>query len=161
MDIELKEVEPKAVISLSWTGSYNQTEDMFDELLGWLMREGHPYSEPPIGVYYDDPAEVDEEELEAEICVPVEERFEAGEGMERKELPGVTMAATVHEGPYDEIPGVYDGIFDWIEEQGYTFLEEMGTREVFLKVHGQVEVDEELLTEVQVPVDTGEEEEAE
>jgi effector-binding domain-containing protein len=52
----------------------------------------------------------------------------AGEGLEplaglpegrigRSELPGGWVARTVHRGPYDGLPPVYDALHDWIHEQ--------------------------------------------
>jgi AraC family transcriptional regulator len=151
-EVETKIVEAQTVASLSFTGPYDQTEDMMDELMGWLMRAGHPYSAPPFAIYYDDPDEVPDEELRAEVCLPLEERVRGDEEVDIKDAPSALMACATHEGPYEDIPDTYEKIFAWIEDNGRTFQEEMGTREVFLKQHGEVETEEELLTEVQVPI---------
>jgi len=153
IEVKTKEVEPITVMSLSFQGSYAQTEDKLDELIAWVMREGHPYCGFPMGIYYDDPAKVKEEDLRAEVCVPVAEEFEGREEIERKELPGTEVAYAIHQGPYEGIVDVYEAIFKWMEENGYRFRTELGTREVFHKIYGQVDSDEELVTEVQVPIE--------
>ncbi len=151
-EVETKTIEPMTVMSLSFTGPYSQTGNRLDELVGWVLRGGHPHSGPPMGIYYDDPAKVSEDELRAEVLVPIEEECE-GEGLiVRRELPGAEVAYAVHEGSYSKIKKVYEEIFNWITENGYRPVEEVGTREVFHKVYGQVDSAAELLTEVQVPV---------
>ncbi len=151
-EVHVKEVPEMTVMSLPFTGSYDQTQTKLDRLMSWLLRVGHPYSSPPMGIYHDDPAQVPEEELRAEVCLPIEEECEGEEDVVRKELPAVTVAYAVHKGPYHQIPPIYEDIFEWMEENGYEYVEDMPTREVFLKLYGQVEEPEEYVTEVQVPV---------
>jgi len=152
-DIKTKHVEPMSVVCKSFQGPYDQTEDVLDELMGWIMRVGHPFCAPPRAVYYDDPEEVPEDELRAEVCLPVAERVMGDDEVENKQLPETEVAYIMHEGPYDGIPAVYEELFSWIEENDYTFREGLGTREVFHKLYGEVETEEQLVTEVQVPIE--------
>ncbi len=156
-EIDVKEVPEMTVMSLPFTGSYDQTMERLGHLTGWLLRVGHPYSAPPRALYYEDPSKVAEDELRAEVCLPIEEECEPEAEFERKDLPAVTVVYAVHKGPYNEIPQLYEEIFDWIEENGYSYIEEMPTREVFLKMKGHVEDPADYVTEVQVPVEKAEE----
>jgi effector-binding domain-containing protein len=140
-------------MSLPFTGSYDQTMKKLDHLMGWLLRVGHPYSETPRALYYDDPSKVPEDELRAEVCLPIEEECEPRDEFKRIELPAVTVAYATHEGPYSRIPQLYEEIFEWIRENGYRYIEDMPTREVFLKTYGQTDDPEQYVTEVQVPVE--------
>ena len=153
IEVKTKEVGPITVMSLSFHGPYAQTEEKLDELVAWVMREGHPYGGPPMGIYYDDPAKTNEDELRADVCVPVAEGFEGREEVERKELPGTEVAYAMHQGPYEGNVDVYEAVFKWVEENGYRFRDELGIREVFHKIYGQVDSEEELLTEMQVPIE--------
>jgi len=151
-EVELKSIEPQTVMSLSFTGPYEQTGDRLDELMAWLLRAGHPYSAPPFCIYYDDPEQVPEDELRAEVCLPIEEQCDGDHTVTRKTVPGGEFACLVHTGPYEGIREVYRHLFDWMQQNGYRHLVELGTREVFHKILGQVDSVEELVTEVQVPV---------
>lgn len=151
-EISTKTVPAQTVMSLSFTGAYTQTGDRVDELIAWLLREGHPYGAPPLCVYYDDPQKIPEQDLRAEACLPVQERCEASGDVERKSLPQVEVAFALHNGPYSEIGGLYAEIFAWIAENGYQCDEEAGCREVFLTSPGEVESVDELVTEVQVTI---------
>jgi len=155
-EIETKTVEQMIVVSLPFRGSYEHTGDKLDELMSTVMRAGYPCSGPPMGVYYDDPAKVPEAELRAEVCLPMAENY-TGEGeIVRKDLVGTEVAYLMHQGPYKEIAPRYDELFEWIGEHGYRHREDLGTREIFHRIHGQVESAEELLTEVQVPIEQAE-----
>ncbi len=151
-EVQLKEVPAMTVMSLPFTGPFEQTQDRLDHLMSWILRVGHPWSDTPLALYHDDPAKVPADDLRAEVCLPIEEACEGEEDIERKELPAVTMACAIHEGPYSGISGVYEEIFGWMRENGYEYIEEMPTREVFLTMYGEVEEPEGFVTEVQVPV---------
>jgi len=152
-EVQKKTVKPMTVLSLAFTGSYRQTSDKLDELIGWVLRAGHPYAGPPMGIYYDDPQTVAESDLHAEAAVPIEEECEIGEGIVRKEVPRAEVASTVHGGPYDEIHQVYKEIFAWIAANGYRYVREAGTREIFHKMMGEVDTPDKLVTEIQVPIE--------
>lgn len=152
-DIQTKNVEPLTVMSLSFTGPYKQTSEKLDELTAWVLRAGYPYSGPPMALYHDDPEKVAEADLRAEVALPMGEKCEGAEDIVRKELPGAEVATAVHEGRYDAISPLYKEMFDWIAENGYRYVEEAGTREIFHKLLGEVDTVAELVTEVQIPIE--------
>jgi len=153
-EVQTKTIEPRNVMSLAFTGPFDQTGDMLDELIAWVLRAGHPYAGPPMAIYYDDPAKVNPEELRAEVALPIEEVCEGDLRFTRKRLPGCEVAYAVHTGPYSQIKPLYEEIFAWIAENGYRHVEGSGAREIFLTRPGEEgEGDEGPVTEVQVPVE--------
>ena len=36
-EVQLKDVEPMVVMSLAFTGPYDQTQEKLDEIMGWLL----------------------------------------------------------------------------------------------------------------------------
>ncbi len=155
-EIFQKTVESQTVMSLSFTGPYEQTPEKLDALIAWLLREGHPYSAPPLCIYYDDPREVAQEELRAEVCLPVEEDCQGDDTMVRRTLPGGEFACALHHGPYSGIQELYEQVFAWVGENGYRVIEQMGVREVFLEAPSGEDPSEEPVTEVQVPIEKAE-----
>jgi len=151
-EVQVKTVEPMAVLCLPFTGPYDQTGEKVDEVIAWLLRAGHPYSGAPFAIYYDDPEKVAADKLRAEVCLPVEEKCEGDFEVARKEVPGCEVACAVHVGPYDAIKPLYGEIFAWIQQNGYKPVAELGCREVFKKILGDVDTAAELETEIQVPV---------
>ncbi len=152
-EVQVKEVEPMAVISMSFTGPYDQTPGKLEELMSSLLRAGHPYSQPPLALYYDDPGKVEADKLRAEVCLPIGEEYQPSDDGTRKDLPGATVAYSVHQGPYTDMPQVYEAIFAWARDNGYSYVEGQPTREVFLRVYGEVDDPKDFITEVQVPVE--------
>jgi DNA gyrase inhibitor GyrI len=126
-DIQVKEIEPMTVVSLSFTGSYSQTEAKLELLMSWLLRAGHPYSAPPIALYHDDPAKVAEGDLRGEVCLAIEEACEAADEVEIKELEGQQVASLVAE-PDTDPASLYPQMWEWLAENGYTYVEGKPTR---------------------------------
>lgn len=152
LEVQIKEVEPRTVMCLAFTGPYSQTRVKLDHLMSWLLRAGHPYSAEPFGCYHDDPAKVPAEQLRAEVCLPIEENCAGEEDIERKVIPAATMASAIFTGPYADAHQAYAEIFEWMSAHGYSYAEGQPTREVFLNMYAQEEEAAEPMTEVQVPV---------
>jgi len=152
-EVQLKHVEPMTVVSLSFTGPYEQTQDKLEELMSWLLRAGHPYCQPPVALYYDDPEKVPPADLRAEVCLAIAEECEPADDVKRKELPAVTVAFAAHEGPYSGISQVYQEIFGWMAKNGYRQVQDTPSREIFLRIPDEVDDPKAFLTEIQVPVE--------
>jgi effector-binding domain-containing protein len=120
----------------------------FGALMGAMGREGIGPAGPPLIVYHD---VIDgETEGDIEICVPVTRAPSGGGDVYSRELPGGTMATTVHHGPYEEIGTAYQTIMAWISEHGH---DPAGPpREIYLNDPQSV-APEDLLTRIEVPID--------
>jgi len=153
VEVEIKEVPASEVLSLSFTGPYEQTQDRLDDLLSWVLRAGHPYSGCPQGLFFDDPANVAADDLRGEVCVVIEEQCEGFEGVVRKDMPAATLACATFTGPYEQLRPHYQEVFDWIAANGYRYLEDQPVREVYHVLYGQADDPQEFVTELQVPVE--------
>jgi DNA gyrase inhibitor GyrI len=153
-DIQVKNIDPMNVVSLSFTGSYGQTEERLEELMSWLLRAGHPYSAPPMALYHDDPAKVAEDELRGEVCLAVEERCETTDEVEMKEVAGQQVAALEAE-PDADPASLYPQMWDWLSENGYSYVEGAPTRVLYHFAVADSDSESAELTsiEVQVPVE--------
>jgi effector-binding domain-containing protein len=84
-----------------------------------------------------------------EICSPVVTPFHGVEEVYGAEIPGGTIASTIHRGSYDDIAGAYAAVIMWIDEHG---LEPAGSpREYYLNDLGTTKP-EDLLTEIAFPI---------
>ncbi len=152
-EVEIKSIDSADVMCLEFTGSYEQTGDRLDELLAWVLRSGHPWAAAPVGVFYDDPDTVEADKLRAEVGVRVDERCDSDDRVKRKKLPGAEMACLAYEGPISDIGKTYQELFEWIGANGYRYVEEMGTREIYLRLPDQDTESSGFLIEVQAPVE--------
>lgn len=122
--------------------------DGFAALMGAMGREGIGPAGPPLIVYHD---VIDgETEGEIEICVPVGRAPSGGGEVYSCELPGGTMATTVHAGPYEEIGAAYQTIMAWIAEHGHGHAGP--PREIYLN-DPQTVAPEDLLTRIEFPIE--------
>lgn len=88
--------------------------DAFQRLMDAVGPAGYGEGMPGIVMHEMRPAEV----ADVEVFMPVAEGFEPPAGIEVTTLPGGTMAATVHTGPYDESGPAYEALAEWIDEHG-------------------------------------------
>ena len=88
-------------------------------------------------------------EFEIAVCMPVAPGAAGGERVAVEEVPGATVASTVHVGPYSEIGKAYTALQKWMTDAGRRPAGMV--REVYLNDPGTVPADE-LLTEIDWPV---------
>lgn len=118
------------------------------QLFGALGAAGAAPSGPPFAIYNRYGGESGEVELEA--CVPTAADIAAPAPVVVRDEPAMTVAATLHKGPYNEIGGAYEALQTWIAAQGRRIAGP--PREVYLTDPEQVTDPAEYLTEVQWPV---------
>ncbi|NLW50213.1 MAG: GyrI-like domain-containing protein [Candidatus Brocadiaceae bacterium] len=153
LEVQIKELEPITVMSLPFTGPYDQALGKLEELMSWLLRAGHPYSGKPFGCFYDDPAKVPADQLRAEVCLPIEETCQGEEEIVRKVVPGGTMASAMFTGDFSNVYQAYVEIFEAITARGYKYRAGEPTREVYLTMYEQEEESAEPAVEILVPVE--------
>ena len=117
-EIVLKEIEPQAMVSIRTSCKVGEIGPVLAEILPevfyYLDKRGVRPCGPPFTRYHS----YDGTKCEIEAGMPVAEP-QPGEGrITAGELPGGTVAATVHVGPYEELPGAHDALDAWLKENG-------------------------------------------
>ena len=116
------------------------------ELFGRLGTLGMPPAGEPFVVYH----EFGPHGIDAEVCVPVGGPVEPTERIRYAALPAMTVARTLHVGPYEALGEAYRAVGNWIGEHGF---EESGPmRERYLNSPDEVSSPAEYQTEVETPV---------
>jgi effector-binding domain-containing protein len=152
-EIAVKTVEARTVAYKGVKGSFQLIPGTIGEVVHWIMQKGLPLSGHPVGVYYNDPSQVAEEDMLWEIQWPLEgdaapaEPDEQGVGVKRVE--SYQAAATVHTGPYDAVGPVYGAVAQWVMANGYEFA---GAPEEAYLNDPNAEPKEEPRTEIRFPV---------
>jgi effector-binding domain-containing protein len=151
-DVVIKKLEPQKVASLrKILGTPQEVGRMFEEIFGYLGKQGVRPLGPPYGIWHD--LEYKEKDLDSEVAVPVAQSFPAGEGVQPAELPAVeTAACTIHQGSYENFSHAYTAIMGWINANGYRVAGPY--REIYLRGPGPQAVNPDTyVTEIQVPVE--------
>ncbi len=87
----------------------------FAELFGRLGLLGVAPAGHPFVVYHAfGPADID-----AEVCVPITEAAPAAGRIHSRDIPSMTVASTLHVGPYEELGGAYRTLTEWINRNGF------------------------------------------
>ena len=150
-EVEVKQVPEQSVLLVRKQTTMEGIGDAMGQAFGELMAYMGPAAITPAGP----PLCVYTEEFDGEsggemwVCMPVPPGAAGKGAVEAAIVPGGTMAATVHQGPYDTLGQAYAAVFGWIEEHGHQPAGPM--RDVYLTDPDQVPP-EEYRTEVQWPI---------
>ena len=153
IEVTVKKTEPMTVAFVSMKGPYSLIGETFGKLYGLIGEKGYVPAGPPVGVYFNAPGQVPDEELLWELRSPIAGDIAPGgpdeRGLSIKKVESAEVAATMHKGPYDQVGATYGALAGWIAENGYEIVGP--SEEVYLSDPGKT-APEELLTEIRFPV---------
>lgn len=152
IEARIKATEPMTVAFLQMHGSYEETPLGYQRLYETVDHYGLRPVGPPHALYVTDPRLTPAGQAEWELWAPIAggagtvSPEEDGFGVKRVEAK--TVAATMHQGPYEGLAETYSQLESWVAEQGYDVVGP--PEEVYLSEPETAP--EETLTEVTFPV---------
>jgi AraC family transcriptional regulator len=153
IQVTIKDSEPTVVAFLSKKGSYTQISAAFGQLYAWTGQKGYVPSGPPVGVYFNAPGQVPEDQLLWELRSPITGKVSPSgpnkDGLGVKQVATMKMAATMHKGSFETVAKTYEVLAGWIMQNGYDIAGP--SEEVYFNDPSQTAPDE-LVTEVRFPV---------
>jgi DNA-binding transcriptional MerR regulator len=99
-------------------------------------------------VYHD--GEYKEKDIDVEYCEAVDRMGVDTDDIKFKKIESVTAVSVLHKGPYSSLGKAYAYVFKWIEDNGYTAID--NPRESYIDGIWNKESEEDWLTELQVPI---------
>lgn len=126
MDAEMRELTAQPTAAVRLQARTSELAGLFDEHLPNIAHRLADMGVQPAGPPYARYHEYGEERVDVEIGIPVTAPVpnvpglsdaEPGE-MASSELPGGRVAITVHRGAYSSLSATYDGLHNWVHEQG-------------------------------------------
>ena len=145
-DVQVKEISPQLALTVHERASLATIGEVIRAAFATIMKcaPSAQFVGPPFALY---PAEVTAQ-FDVVICAPTAPGAVAAAGVALEEIPGGTMASTIHKGPYSSLGTAYGAVQAWIVANG---KKPVGPcREVYLNAPGEVP-DDELLTEIDWP----------
>lgn len=111
-DVTIQDLPARRLACIAHRGNYQNIGSAF-ETLGTIMtaRELWRPESVMVGVYYDDPRSVPEDQLRSHAAVTVGSDFVMDPPMEAVDLAGGPHAVLRFKGPYAELPGAYDYLY--------------------------------------------------
>jgi DNA-binding transcriptional MerR regulator len=130
-DVILRDIESERVATYREVAAHDdRIQGMFEEVETYVARyEQARADKPPFAIYYD--AEYREEEIDAEVAVPLRYSIPDGEVIRVRAMPRMpNVACVVHAGDYSNLYQAYNALLNWIEANGYRMTGPI--REVYL-----------------------------
>jgi len=149
-EVVIKKVDRQTVVSVrDVIPTYGDVGQLFGEVFGYLGSQGVNPIGPPLAIYHD--GEYREQDVDAEVAVPVAGKVPGNKRVKYQELPAVAqMACAIHKGDYGGIGQAYNAVMSWVDKNGYRVTD--CNREVYLQGPGQGDPAS-YVTEIQFPVE--------
>lgn len=151
-EVVLKKVLAMTVASVrDIIPTYSSQDGLWQELGAYLARHKSTPLSPCFTMYHD--TEYKEVDVDTEVCEHVQGPLLDEGRVKVHQLPAVTVASVIHQGPYDGLGAAYDALAAWVEANGYRIVGP--NREIYLQNvadHGITDPAN-LVTEVQFPVE--------
>ncbi len=147
-EVIIKETAAQRVASIRGTiPAYNQVGQLFGKLFDLLPPETAKGA--IFAIWHDE--EYKEQDVDAEACVPVHERYQGEAPLQIAHLPAIKVASAIHHGAYKTLNQSYQLILKWLEANGYRIGGPF--REIYLHYGHPVRQDDpSYVTEIQVPI---------
>lgn len=134
-------------------GDYRRIGESMQVLLDTVQRHGLTVTGSSFALFFDDPGSVPVTELRARACVPVLPNPGETAGLGLDVLPSMTVVYAVASGAHLDLPRVYPWLYQYMRERNW--VEAGPLRETYLVDPGQVRELSQLLTEIQIPWESG------
>ena len=126
IDAEVRELTPHPAAAVRMRAQTSELPSLFDHHLPAIAERLADMGLEPAGPPYARYHVYGPNEVDVEIGIPtsaplpnVRPLGEASEGeMGNSELPGGSVAVTVHQGPYSGLHGTYQALQEWLRAQG-------------------------------------------
>jgi effector-binding domain-containing protein len=143
-------LEPQAIVSIR--GRIPQDDlpafmkRAFSDLFGRLRLLGCDPAGPPFAIYHAFGADG----IDAEASVPIAAPVVATGKVESRVLPAMTVARTLHVGPYEDLGNAYAAVSHWITDHGFTAAGPFQER--YLNGPGDRVAPSDYRTEIELPI---------
>jgi effector-binding domain-containing protein len=148
--VSTRHVEAQAIVSIR---ARRPQDDLpaflkaaFPDLLGRLRLLGVSPSGPPFVIYHEFGADG----IDAEVAVPIDKPVTATGKVESRVMPAMTVARTLHVGPYEELGEAYAAVSGWITDHGFEAAGPIQER--YLNGPGDRVASSEYRTEIDMPI---------
>jgi AraC family transcriptional regulator len=154
MNAQVIQLDPIPVVMIRHRGSYEGLGPVFEQLWQWVEMQQVPVQRT-IGIYWDNPEFVPEQELRSAACVEVPAGYQVsyrqGLALEPDEIAGGSYATTRFVGPYEELEPVWSNLTNYVERTLGRKISENPAFEVYVNDASDTPPDQ-LITELYMPL---------
>jgi len=149
MEVEEKRIQDTQVAFIRYRGPYDMIPKLMEEIIDWITNKNLNMTGMIYGAYFNRPEDVPPKELFYEIGASFEGTANDEGNVQVKIIPEHTVIATMHNGPYDKVGPVIEGLAKYAIKNNYDIIGPV--TEIYLNNPNDTKP-QDLLTEVQFPV---------
>ncbi len=146
----IKDVAGFWYASMEFKGSYSQMEKGINAFMDEFFKQGLIPGGPALGIYYNNPSEVKEEELKWDVGFIVSKDADVKSPLNKRELKNLKAVVYLHIGPYENLDKSHDKVLKYIGDNGYKVV--WPVYDKYLN-NPQMVKPEELKTEIIAPIE--------
>lgn len=149
MNFEEKEVENKKIGLIKHKGKIDEVRGIIDKLLQWISKNNLSIDGSPFAIYYTNPTKIPFDVMVYEVGIPIIGNPKEDDNIKIRYIHEHFVVSTIHEGKYSSLSKTHMKLWEYIFKNDYEV--DGFPRELYLNNPDEV-YEEELLTEIQIPV---------
>ena len=152
MEIVEKTIEDQKVAIMNYKGSLNDMEVLIGKLSGWVEVEEIETIGDLFAIFYNNPRTAKEDEVVYDVGIPINPELDPDETEEIRVVNIIEhkVLSGIHNGSLDNIQETYNTMAEYSIENKYDIIG--SPKEVYIKNKFEVENEEDMITEIQLPV---------
>ena len=152
MEIKEKTIEDQKVAIMNYKGSLNDMEVLIGKLTGWVEVEEIETIGDLFAIFYNNPRTAKENEVVYDVGIPINPELDPDETEEIRIVNIIEhkVLSGIHKGNLDNIQETYNTMAEYSIENKYDIIG--SPKEVYIKNKFEVENEEDMITEIQLPV---------
>ena len=152
MEIVEKTIEDQKVAIMNYKGSLNDMEVLIGKLSGWVEVEEIETIGDLFAIFYNNPRTAKEDEVVYDVGIPINPELDPDETEEIRIVNIIEhkVLSGIHNGSLDNIQETYNTMAEYSIENKYDIIG--SPKEVYIKNKFEVENEEDMITEIQLPV---------
>lgn len=152
MEIQEKTIEDQKVAIMNYKGYLKDMEILISKLTGWIELEEIETVGDLFAIFYNNPRTAKEDEVVYDVGIPINPELDPDETEEIRIVTIIEhkVLSGLHYGSLDNIQETYNIMAEYSIENKYDIIG--SPKEVYIKSKFDVENEEDMITEIQLPV---------
>lgn len=152
MEIQEKTIEDQKVAIMNYKGYLKDMEILISKLTGWIELEEIETVGDLFAIFYNNPRTAKEDEVVYDVGIPINPELDPDETEEIRIVTIIEhkVLSGLHYGSLDNIQETYNIMAEYSIENKYDIIG--SPKEVYIKSKFDVEDEEDMITEIQLPV---------
>lgn len=117
--VTIQKAEAFAYVCLEVKGPFDRIQEAIGSLIQEMQVQNLVPAGPLLGIYYDSPEEVSDQDLRWEVGFPVTAQAFVQPPLVKKEWSYAEFAVSLHQGAYEDTAETISKMLDWMDANGY------------------------------------------